>query len=85
MAQKITTKNKANRYNMNTAERKLNNYIPPYGSKWDGQLQTDICVAENEEKNEKSTWKKILNFIIEVLKLIVTAFLGASGAANIFN
>lgn len=36
------------------------------------------------ENNNTSTWKKILNFIIEVLKLIVTAFLGASGA-NMFN
>lgn len=42
--------------------------------------------VEKEVIQETSnTWKKILNFIIEVLKLIVTAFLGASGANGLFN
>lgn len=36
-------------------------------------------------QDTSNTWKKILNFVIEVLKLIVTAFLGASGANGLFN
>lgn len=34
--------------------------------------------------DQKDTTKKIINFIIDILKLIVSAFLGASGA-NMFN
>lgn len=29
---------------------------------------------------EKSTWKKVINFAIEILKLVVAAFLGAEGS-----
>lgn len=28
----------------------------------------------------KDTWKKVLNFIVEMIKLIIAAFLGSSGA-----
>lgn len=42
-------------------------------------------VNKKVNKDTSSTWKKILNFVIEVLKLIVTAFLGASGANGLFN
>ena len=33
---------------------------------------------------QKDTTKKVINFIIDILKLIVSAFLGASGATTIF-
>lgn len=29
-------------------------------------------------------WKKVLNFVIEVLKLVVTGFLGGSAASGLF-
>lgn len=83
MAQIITKAKKSNRYNMNTAERTINNYIAPE-AKYTEKIGDKTICTENEN-NDKSTWKKILNFIIEVLKLIVTAFLGASGANGLFN
>lgn len=36
-----------------------------------------------EEKINPSTWKKVLNFVIEVLKLIVAGFLGGSASGLI--
>lgn len=35
---------------------------------------------ENVEKMTPSSWKKVLNFVIEVLKLIVAGFLGGSAS-----
>lgn len=35
---------------------------------------------EKSENMDKDTWKKVLNFVIEVLKLVVAGFLGAKGA-----
>lgn len=37
----------------------------------------------DSEKLTPSSWKKILNFVVEVIKLVVAAFLGAEGAAII--
>lgn len=35
---------------------------------------------ENVEKMTPSSWKKVLNFVIEVLKLVVAGFLGGSAS-----
>ena len=35
------------------------------------------------ESMDKSTWKKVINFAIEILKLVVAAFLGAEGSTLI--
>lgn len=38
---------------------------------------------DNLEKLTPSTWKKILNFTIELLKLIIAGFLGGSASGAI--
>jgi hypothetical protein len=32
---------------------------------------------------DKGTWKKVLNFIVEVIKLIIAGFLGGTAGGNI--
>lgn len=36
-----------------------------------------MCIMENEKT---TNWTKAIKFIIDLLKLVLTAFLGASGA-----
>lgn len=38
---------------------------------------------QKQENMDKGTWKKILDFTVELIKLIVATFLGATGALNI--
>lgn len=37
-----------------------------------------------EENLKPDTWKKILNFTVELIKLVIATFFGASAAINIF-
>lgn len=36
-----------------------------------------------EKTKDKQTWKKVLNFVVEVIKLIILGFLGGSEAGII--
>lgn len=35
----------------------------------------------SNEVIEKSTWRKVLGFAVELIKLVIAAFLGAEGSA----
>lgn len=36
-----------------------------------------------EEKMDKSTWKKVLNFVVELIKLVIAGFLGGTTSGMI--
>lgn len=38
----------------------------------------------NTEKTDKATWKKILEFVVKLIELIIATFFGAN-LANMFN
>lgn len=41
-------------------------------------------LLNTETKMDKETWKKVLNFTIELIKLIIAGFLGGTGANVLF-
>lgn len=37
----------------------------------------------NETKIDKPTWKKILEFVVKVIEVVIGSWLGATGAINL--
>lgn len=40
-------------------------------------------ILTQSENMDKSTWKKVLNFVVEIIKLIIAGFLGGETAGLI--